>query len=93
MTRAERFFEELLEDKFSEIERKATKSGMEKGIKEGMQQGMQKGMQKGVMEGIEKGIKQAVIGMINIKMKDTDIKKATNISEQELQKIKKEVMV
>lgn len=85
MTRAERFFEEILNDKFSEIERKATKSGMEKG--------MQKGMEKGIQKGMQKGIKQAVIGMINIKMKDTDIKRATNISEQELQKIKKEVMI
>lgn len=85
MTRAERFFEEILDDKFSEIERKATKSGMEKG--------MQRGMEKGIQKGMEKGIKQAVIGMINIKMKDTDIKRATNISEQELQKIKKEVMI
>ena len=89
MTRAERFFEEILDDKFSEIERKATKSGMEKG----MQRGMQKGMEKGIQKGMQKGIKQAVIGMINIKMKDTDIKRATNISEQELQKIKKEVMI
>ena len=46
-----------------------------------------------MQRGMQKGIKQAVIGMINIKMKDTDIKRATNISEQELQKIKKEVMI
>ena len=87
MTRAERFFEEILDDKFSEIERKATKSG---GIDVCV---LGQDMEKGIQKGMEKGIKQAVIGMINIKMKDTDIKRATNISEQELQKIKKEVMI
>lgn len=73
VAKAEKFFAELLDDKFTEMQ--------------------EKGMAKGLAQGIAQGIAQAVKGMISIKMKDEDIKKATNISDKELEKIKKEIAI
>lgn len=68
---------------------KAEKTGFESGMKRGMANGMQQGMK----QGMKQGITQVAIQMIKNKMSDKTIKKMTNLTDDELKKIKNGVVL
>lgn len=65
---------------------------IEKGLKQGMEKGMEKGMKKGMKQGLEKGIekgrKNIILKMLKNKIDDKTIILITEISNEELAKIK-----
>ena len=73
---------------------KGLKEGMQKGMQEGMQkgmqEGMQKGMQKGIKEGIEKNRRETCKKLLAMNMPIKDIVQITELSEQEIEKLRKE---
>ena len=81
MTNFEKLYIELLDDKY------------EKGMKAGESQGRKIGKVEGIKKGEAKGIIQVAKEMVKNKMKDSDILKVTHISKQELEELKKKVVV
>ena len=60
-------------------------------LNEEFNKGMTKGIDQGINQGISKGVSQVVMKMLKNKMKDEDIIKNTDISKQELEKLKLQV--
>jgi predicted transposase/invertase (TIGR01784 family) len=71
------------------------KRGIEKGIQQGIEKGIQQGIEKGIQQGIEKGIQQGKIEMVrNLLLLGVDIEKivkASDLSKEEIEKIKREM--
>ena len=68
----------------------ARMEGMQKGVQKGMQKGVQKGMQKGVQKGRMEGRQEVVSNMLKNHLDTSLICKVTGLSEEEIQKLKKE---
>ncbi len=77
------FLREKWERDWNSSMRSAKEIGMEKGIKEGME--------KGVEEGMEKGIEEVARKMLQEEIDKTIISKVTNLSLDEIEKLKKEI--
>ena len=77
------FLKEKWERDWNSSMRSAKEIGMEKGIKEGME--------KGVEEGMEKGIEEVARKMLQEEIDKTIISKVTNLSLDEIEKLKKEI--
>ena len=67
------------------------KEGMKKGIEKGIQQGIKQGIKQGIEQGFEKGKKEGIIEVVkNFKemgISIDDIKKATGLSMEEIEKL------
>ena len=63
----------------------------EKAFLEILKDEFNKGMTKGINQGISKGVSQVAMKMLKNKMKDEDIIRNTDISKQELEKLKLQV--
>ena len=57
----------------------------------GMEEGIKEGMEKGVEEGMEKGIEEVARKMLQEEIDKTIISKVTNLSLDEIEKLKKEI--
>ena len=79
------FLKEKWERDWNSSMRSAKEIGMEKGIKEGME--------KGVEEGMEKGIEEVVRKMLQEEIDKTIISKVTNLSLDEIEKLRKEINI
>ena len=85
MTNFEKLYIELLDDKYEK--------GMKAGESQGRKIGEVEGRKIGEAEGKRNGIIQVAKEMVKNKMKDSDILKVTHISKQELEELKKKVVV
>ena len=67
------------------------KEGMKKGLEKGIQQGIKQGIKQGIEQGFEKGKKEGIIEVVkNFKemgISIDDIKKATGLSMEEIEKL------
>ncbi len=80
----------------SSARQRGTEEGLKQGIEEGLQQGIEKGLQqgieKGLQQGIEKGQKDALYNiakqLLNKGFSINEIKKLTNLSENEIKSLK-----
>ncbi len=79
------FLKEKWERDWNSSMRSAKEIGMEKGIKEGME--------KGVEEGMEKGIEEVARKMLQEEIDKTIISKVTNLSLDEIEKLRKEINI
>ena len=79
------FLREKWERDWNSSMRSAKEIGMEKGIKEGME--------KGVEEGMEKGIEEVARKMLQEEIDKTIISKVTNLSLDEIEKLRKEINI
>lgn len=88
LTALERYWDR----KFDEKMEQGLKQGLEKGMKQGMQQGMQQGMKKGIEKGMAKGKKEykieIILKMLKNNMDEETIRKMTETTQKELDKIK-----
>ena len=74
------------------------KGGIERGLEQGLEQGMQKGIQQGIKQGMQQGIQQGTqrtthhlaLKMIHKGIELSAISEITNLSTDELLKLKKE---
>ena len=57
----------------------------------GMEEGIKEGMEKGIEEGMEKGIEEVARKMLQEEIDKTIISKVTNLSLDEIEKLKKEI--
>ena len=66
---------------------------MEQGLKQGLEKGLKKGMKQGIEKGIEKGKKEykiaIILKMLKNSMDEETIKIMTEITQEELEEIKK----
>ncbi len=85
MTNFEKLYIELLDDKYDK--------GMKAGESQGRKIGEARGKRIGEENGKRIGIIQVAKEMVKNKMKDSDILKVTHISKQELEELKKKVVV
>ena len=65
------------------------KSTYDQLIDEGMEKGIEKGMEKGIEKGMEKGMEKVAVRMLEQNMELQLIAQITNLSIQQLQKLKK----
>ena len=65
------------------------KEGRVEGMEKGREEGMEKGIEKGREEGIEKGLELTAINMINEGYSDVQTAKITNLSIEQIQKLRK----
>lgn len=70
----------------------ARQRGTEEGLKQGIEEGFQQGIEKGLQQGIEKGQKDALYNiakqLLNKGFSINEIKKLTNLSENEIKSLK-----
>ena len=70
----------------------ARQRGTEEGLKQGLEEGLQQGIEKGLQQGIEKGQKDALYNiakqLLNKGFSINEIKKLTNLSENEIKSLK-----
>lgn len=70
----------------------ARQRGTEEGLKQGIEEGLQQGIEKGIQQGIEKGQKDALYNiakqLLNKGFSINEIKKLTNLSENEIKSLK-----
>ena len=85
MTNFEKLYIELLDDKYVK--------GMKAGESQGRKIGEARGKRIGEENGKRIGIIQVAKEMVKNKMKDSDVLKVTHISKQELEELKKKVVV
>ena len=75
---------------------RAKLDGIEEGLKQGIEQGIEKGIKEGLKQGKEQGIheknKQIVAQMLKLKLKNETICEIAQITLEELEKIKKELI-
>ena len=93
MTNFEKLYIELLDDKYEKGMKAGESQGRKIGEAEGRKIGEVEGRKIGEAEGKRNGIIQVAKEMIKNKMKDSDILKVTHISKQELEELKKKVVV
>ena len=74
-----------------EVLRKSQEKEYKRGIKDGIGQGINQGISQGISQGIEQGIKKIVKEMIKNNIEDEVILKLTKITQEELEKIKKDL--
>ena len=71
------------------------KQGKEEGLKQGKEEGLKQGKEEGLKQGKEEGLKQAkeeiIKRLINLSFSDKQIQEATEISSDELKRIKKQI--
>lgn len=66
--------------------------GIQQGMQQGMQQGIQQGMQRGMQQGSEEKCRDMVRKMLRFGlMSDEDILKVAEISQEELERIRKDL--
>ena len=87
------FLKEKWERDWNSSMRSAKEIGMEKGIKEGIKKGIKEGMEKGVEEGMEKGIEEVARKMLQEEIDKTIISKVTNLSLDEIEKLKEQINI
>ncbi|RKD21927.1 conserved hypothetical protein (putative transposase or invertase) [Caminicella sporogenes DSM 14501] len=76
-----------LEEEFKYRERK----GREEGIRQGIQKGIQQGIQRGIRQGIQQGKIEIVRNLLLLGIDIEKIVKASKLSKEEIEKIKKEL--
>ncbi len=90
LTALERYWDR----KFDEKMEQGLKQGMQKGMEQGIEKGIEKGIKKGIKKGIEKGKKEykiaIILKMLKNNMDEEIIKKMTEITQKELEEIKKQ---
>ena len=58
--------------------------------KEGFEKGKQQGIQQGVQQGLQQGVEKTIINMLKFGFSEKDISKATGITLDRIQELKKE---
>lgn len=80
-----------LEKMFEEFEINAERNGMKKGFDKGFEQGIEKGIEEGIEKGIEEGIEKVARRMMGLQMDIPTIMKATGLTFEQIENIKKRV--
>lgn len=89
-----RFLIKMSDEFGKEMDRMCNLSDLieERGIQQGMQQGIQQGMQRGMQQGSEEKCRDMVRKMLRFGlMSDEDILKVAEISQEELERIRKDL--
>ena len=61
-------------------------------MKEAESKGMKQGMKQGIKEGIKEGINKIIIKMLALKVDEKFIKEVTGVEDEDLEKVKKEMI-
>ena len=67
------------------------KEGIREGIKEGIKEGIEQGIRQGIKQGKEEILKETTKRLLNIKMPIKQIMQITDLSEEEIENVKKEL--
>ena len=84
LTALERYWDR----KFDEKMEQGMKQGLEKGMQQGMQQGMKQGIEKGMVKGKKEYKIEIILKMLKNNMDEETIRKMTETTQKELDKIK-----
>ena len=81
--------DQMMKSTYNRLIDEGMEKGIERGIEKGIEKGMEKGIEKGMERGIEKGRAEVALRMLEQNMELQLIAQITNLSVQQLQKLKK----
>ena len=81
--------DQMMKSTYNRLIDEGMEKGIERGIEKGIEKGMEKGIERGMEKGIEKGRAEVALRMLEQNMELQLIAQITNLSVQQLQKLKK----